>query len=164
MIEFFVPGEPQPGGSKRSFIHPHTGRLIVTDDNPKAKPWKNEVAKHGRIAYKGEVLSGPILVSVQFSFLRPKSHFRSGKFSHLLKSSAPVHWHTQIPDASKCWRSTEDALTGIIWKDDAQLLHFVNKIWSDKEGARIRIWPIADSPDVGIYLSMTERELVSTNG
>ena len=36
-----------------------------------------------------------------------------------MKGSAPFY-HTTKPDALKLARSTEDALTGIVWADDAQ--------------------------------------------
>ena len=43
LLEFEILGLAQPAGSKRAFRHPHTGRPILTDANPKSKPWQAEV-------------------------------------------------------------------------------------------------------------------------
>ena len=59
----------------------------------------------------------PLHVRYLFCFPRPKSHYRSGKYSHLLKDSAP-HWHTNVPDADNLEKFVNDALNGIFWKDD----------------------------------------------
>lgn len=43
-VAFTVLGKPQPAGSKRAFVNPKNGRAIVTEDNKKSKPWKQQVA------------------------------------------------------------------------------------------------------------------------
>jgi len=122
MIEFFVPGIPRPGGSKRVFINKKTGKPIVTDDAGKAnKEWKAVVKLAGSEAMKKgkhtEVFRDPIILGLIFLMLRPKYHF--GKKG--LKPSAPAD-HIISPDLLKLARSTEDALTGVIWADDAQII------------------------------------------
>lgn len=48
--------------------------------------------------------------------------------------------HTVKPDATKLWRSTEDALTGIAWRDDAQIsVQVVEKRYGSQSGALIQI-------------------------
>ena len=44
-----------------------------------------------------EPLTGPLVVHVQFTMPRPKSHLRTGRFAGLVKASAPAH-HTSTPD------------------------------------------------------------------
>ncbi len=57
-----------------------------------------------------------------------------GKHSQELKSNAPK-WCQHKPDKLKLMRSTEDALTGIIWGDDAQdISGSVDKCYGEKPG------------------------------
>lgn len=73
--------------------------------------------------------SGAVSVTLLCHFPRPKGHFNTKGLS----SKAPEH-HTQKPDAENCAKAVLDALTGICWKDDAQVCSLaVHKTWTDKE-------------------------------
>lgn len=120
-IQFFVEGKPEPGGSKRAFYVPKLKRAVVTDDNPKAKDWKALVKAVARKNYLGDPLGCALRVFCLFTVARPKHHYRTGKKSHLLRDNAP-QYPTTKPDGTKLFRSTEDALTGVIWDDDAQVV------------------------------------------
>jgi Holliday junction resolvase RusA-like endonuclease len=119
-VRFTVLGKPQPAGSKKGFKHPITGRVIITDDNSKAGPWKQQVgwAAAGQVA---ELWTGALELTVVFHIARPKGHYRSGKNAHLLRDSAP-RYPVVKPDATKLLRAVEDALTGVLWRDDAQIV------------------------------------------
>ena len=118
-ISFWVPGIPQPGGSKRGFHR--GGHVVVVDANPKAKDWKASAAQVASEVMKAKApLTIPLSVTFEFYFPRPAGHFRS-RDRIALKSSAPA-FPTVRPDALKCARSTEDALTGIAWQDDSQIV------------------------------------------
>lgn len=103
---------------KRGFVHKSTGRVIIADANIKARGWKEEVRKAAWEQYQGKPLSGTLEVTFQFVMSRPKHHYGKGKKVGILKPSAP-RYHTVKPDVTKLVRSTEDALTSIIWSDDA---------------------------------------------
>ena len=120
-ISFFVPGIPAPGGSKRFVGHSKkTGRAILIDAaGERNKNWRSIVGVCGSAEMrKRGILYYSYALRVRFDFImpRPKSHFNS---KGDLKPSAPFY-HTVKPDALKLARSTEDALTGIVWADDAQ--------------------------------------------
>jgi Holliday junction resolvase RusA-like endonuclease len=101
------------------------------------------VADYARANYDGPLLVGAIELSIQFRFCRPKGHYGTGKNEGILKASAPKH-HTVKPDRTKCLRSTEDALKGIIWRDDSQVVTGItSKVYVDRDpGAQITIEPI----------------------
>jgi Holliday junction resolvase RusA-like endonuclease len=140
-IEFFVPGIPAPGGSKRAFVV--NGRAVVTDDSKRNKPWRACVSLAAREAYRGDPLTGPLDLEVTCYMPRPKSHYRSGKMCALLKLDAPER-HTKKPDATKLLRAIEDALTGIVWQDDAQISdQHVYKRYCSKVGARVVVRSLA---------------------
>jgi Holliday junction resolvase RusA-like endonuclease len=139
MINFWVPGVPQPGGSKKGFVNPKTQRVVIVEDCKGNKNWRSSVQGFAIVAYKGQPLTGPLKMTITFIFPRIRGHFGTGKNANILKSSAPKY-HTIKPDTTKIIRSTEDAMTGIIWKDDAQVVEQrVRKIYGDNPGAHIVI-------------------------
>ena len=142
MIEFWVPGIPKPAGSKRAFAHATTGRIMVLDACRGSKDWKADVAAVAHQNRPAEPLSGPVSLTMRFHMPRPKSHYQA---KGGLKDSAPG-WHTSRPDATKLLRGVEDALTGIIWRDDAQVCkQEVLKIYSMSSGVEIEIEAIVAS-------------------
>lgn len=118
-LQFFVPGIPAPGGSKRFVgFGKKTGRAILIDDaGQRNKDWRNAVAWIGCKEMAGqELFRGPLAVDMRFYMPRPKGHYDA---RGLLRTTAPSYPTTK-PDVLKLARSTEDALTGIVWNDDAQ--------------------------------------------
>ena len=116
---------------------------LVVDANPKSRDWKIDVQNAAQMAYSGSVLLGPITLSITFYFVPPKNHYRTGRNAALLKDAAPAH-HTQRPDLTKLTRGTEDAMSGMIWRDDCQVaFQATNKEWVDrftgKPGAKIAV-------------------------
>lgn len=133
-IVIVVHGEAAPAGSKR--IVPVGKRGGPTfyrsvDANRKVEPWKKQVAYEAAIAM-GEraLLRGPLEVTFTFFKRRPKGHY--GARGNLLPS-APTHPTTR-PDATKLVRGVEDALTGVVWNDDAQIVaQGAFKCWGEPE-------------------------------
>lgn len=123
---FTVYGKAEPGGSKRAFPNRKTGKIIVTDDNPKAAAWKQEIGIIAGQLMKGRnPYEGPLQMFLTIYRERPKGHY--GR--HGVKPSAPK-FPTTKPDATKCLRPIEDAMTGIVWGDDAQVCdQRVRKLW-----------------------------------
>lgn len=125
MITFTVYGLPQTAGSKRAFIVKTKGggqRAIVTDDNAKGKDWKGDVKQAAAaVVQAGQpLLQGPLRLSLVFFMPRPASHYGSGKNASVVKASSPRH-PDKKPDVLKLARCVEDALTGVLWVDDAQI-------------------------------------------
>lgn len=135
-IQFFVPGIPKPGGSKRAFII--GGRAVLTDaSGKKGKDWRGDVRAVAALAYKDEPLKCPLRLVVVFTMPRPKAHYGTGKRAGVLRDDAPI-WHTSKPDATKLLRSLEDALTGILWADDSLIARqSVRKVYGAATGASV---------------------------
>lgn len=157
-IRFFVPGLPAPGGSKSAFVptnrktgepYRKNGRIIVNvvdSGGQRTKNWRQDVSAAAMQAMKQAdlaPLAGPIELELQFLMPRPKSHFRSDGLT--LKPSAPS-CHVIRPDRLKLARSTEDAMTGICYRDDAQIVSgAIEKAYSDRSGAWIIIKSLTTS-------------------
>lgn len=156
MIHFTAFGIPQTAGSKRAFAFKRrNGNLgvSVSDDNPKGKDWKAVVAHAAREVYHGDLLDGPLAVTFVFYFPRPKGHF--GKRG--LLASAPQH-HAKKPDALKLARCAEDALTQVVWRDDAQIVSEVLvKKFGEPARVEVTIEPVGMSPIVDEVRSVEQR-------
>ena len=133
-IHIEISGIPKPGGSKRGFYR--GGKVIITDACKGSKDWKSVVSYSARQQYRGNPLTGSIRVYVTFRMPRPKYHFKkNGELS-----SKAEYYHTKKPDATKLMRSTEDALTGILWADDSQIYHQeITKMYDAKPGVTIEV-------------------------
>lgn len=154
-LEFFVPGRPQPAGSKRGFpirrAGALTGRVAITDDNPKSRDWKSHVAACAFDALASKLrnpnvepplLEGPLGMSLLFTVGRPKGHFGTGRNVGIVKAGAPAHPCSK-PDTTKLVRAVEDALTAVLWRDDAQVVEqYAAKLYGDREGVKIAVWKL----------------------
>lgn len=146
-----VRGLPQPAGSKRAFpyVRDDVARgkrgwlgVRVTDDNPRAKPWKARMARAAKKRYFGELLREPLYVQFVFTMPRPKGHFGTGRNAGRVKDSAP-EWPAVKPDVLKLARAAEDALTGIVWVDDALICEeLIKKRYGAEPGVTIFVYPM----------------------
>lgn len=143
-LEILVRGLPVPQGTARAFMA--GGRAIVTTEaNRTSSPlgaWRASIATEARAAI-GEhpLMAGPVRVSIVFLMPRPRGHYlpANGKRPEpVLRLDAP-QWHIGTPDSDKLGRSALDALTSVVFGDDAQVADLrVKKVYAgDWTGARI---------------------------
>lgn len=139
-IEFMVHGIPATAGSKSGFVNKKTGKVIMAPANKRQKPWMAAVTAAAVEAYSGPVINHPIELHILFYLPRPKNHYGTGRNEGILKDNAPT-LHTKKPDSTKLLRAVEDALTGIIWRDDSQVcLIRVGKIYANAQpGAKVTV-------------------------
>ena len=135
-----VKGTPKPGGSKRAFLvrQKGTGRMVpvITDANPNAKEWKQELKYTIRQEYHGKPMEGPLKLVVEFVMPRLKSHLTS---AGEVKPSAP-YYHIVKPDGLKLRRLIEDAMTSIVYHDDAQICQgWEEKHYGETPGVTITV-------------------------
>lgn len=123
MIKFSVPGVPAPGGSKRAFKSAATGKIVVLDDAKNNAGWRSRVSVFARQAMGTDApLDGPLAMTLIFVVPRPKEHYGTGKNASRIKPWAETARPIRKPDVTKLTRAAEDAMTGIVWKDDAQVV------------------------------------------
>ena len=146
-ITFTVMGKSEPAGSKRAFNwRAKDGRsgTSIVDANPKSRSWKTQVSEAAADSYSGELLDGPLSVEFTFEVPRPQGHF--GKRG--LLTSAPAHPTTR-PDVLKLARAVEDACTGILWRDDSQIVReTLVKKYGEQSRLTVRIerpWGVVES-------------------
>ena len=92
------------------------------------KRWRTAVAWAARVAHRGAPIAGDLALSVTFRTTRPAT----------VKRARP----SVKPDLSKLIRALEDALTGIVWVDDSQVVRYdaIEKVYAlpgQKPGAHV---------------------------
>lgn len=151
VLEFCAYGEPIPQGSKsilpagskrggRPILVEGSNRRTKTKPANRLRDWRSVVgisAKVARVNAGLEVLDEALLLGCMFVMPRPKSHRTpTGK----LKKGAPL-FPTAKPDLSKLIRAVEDAMQGVIYRDDSLIVGYVApcKIFDDEHPAGVSI-------------------------
>lgn len=96
--------------------------------NKNSKPFEQKVETECMLAIATEGGIDPVTfdtaaidVEIDFFFLRPKSHYGTGKNRLKLKDRSPGH-NIQKPDVDKLVRAVLDAMTSVAYKDDSQVV------------------------------------------
>lgn len=116
-VKMALPFEPVPKGRPR--FHVMRGR-VATFTPYKTKVFENNVADYYKSASKGVSYAKgvPIIVSIEFGMAVPQS--TSKKRAGLMLSDNIKH--TVKPDVDNLVKAVFDALNGVAWYDDAQIV------------------------------------------
>lgn len=142
-----VLGKPATAGSKQAFVNPKTGKAIVKDSSgAEGKLWRAAVQEAVMKEIPADkLIDAPLALEVTFVRPRPASHYGTGRNAGVLKPSAPEYPATR-PDATKLLRAFEDALVGVVIRDDARIVTIVvHKRWGEPERAEWALWRLPDS-------------------
>lgn len=133
-VQFCVVGRPQPKGSTRAFYSPKHARILTWADNrERLKPWEDCVRAAARRAvgrseqYPLWPAGIPVRIEVTFVLTRPTR-----------SPGRRRGWPSVKPDLSKLVRGLEDALTGIVYGDDAQIVSLTARKVYETEGSGVR--------------------------
>lgn len=152
-VRFTCYGKPEPAGSKQSYVpldkagnpfrRPGGGIVVQTvDANRHAKEWKRLVSVAAKSAYHGPPLDGPLLVALLFVLERPQGHLGTGRNAGIVKASAP-EFHVVKPDVLKLARAVEDAMTGIVYVDDSQIVQeSLTKEYGEQQRVEVCVSPL----------------------
>ena len=129
MLNEYIEGTPKPQPRVKAV---RRGKHVGVYTPSSADAWRDTL-KIGLNRHAGKNIEGAFAVKLSFFLPRPKSHFRCGKFSHLLKDSSP-EFHTSVPDSDNLSKLVLDVITKIAyWKDDSQVtLLYVTKAYADE--------------------------------
>lgn len=120
MIQVFVPGIPQPQGSKQAFRRGN--KIVIVEANKKLPDWRRAVREGLEAANVAcEPIPAPVSLEVIFFLPRPKTVRR------LFPSTKP--------DLDKLVRAINDSATDAgVLEDDSQVVEIVaNKVYADAE-------------------------------
>jgi Holliday junction resolvase RusA-like endonuclease len=139
ILNFSVNMKAEPQGSSKAFVIPGTNRAIVTSANPKMKPFRSEVTRMAMATLSDMNCDEPMLgkhvpatIKVVFHFTKPDS-ISKGRMHPVVK-----------PDIDKLLRAVLDALTGVAFKDDAQVVQtHTEKRYSHRDFVEITVSEVA---------------------
>ena len=116
---------------KRSW---HGGTVRV--DLPDRKKYKRSIAGIAKAAMGSrQLFEGPILVMLTFERVKPPSWPKRPT-----KANTWPSWPWKKPDLSNFVKICEDALTGIVWVDDAQICQLIaTKKWAETAQIDVRV-------------------------
>ncbi len=149
-LSIVVRGLPIAQGNSRAFVAQVKGgkprAIVTTEANRTSSPlgaWRSAIATDARDEMGNRpLLDGALRVAVTFVFPRPKSHFlpiTKSRPTPVLRDDAP-HFHTGRPDCDKLLRALMDALTNVVWHDDAQVADVrARKVYDATPGAAITV-------------------------
>ncbi len=135
-FSFIVESRAAPQGSKS-----YVGKGLMIESCKRVKPFRHAV----RIAAMNNVpndwdKSRSMSVNYAFYFARPKSHFSP---KGVLLKNAPAHpTGRNIGDIEKLARSVSDALTGVAYDDDSQVVEMeLTKAYDTKDLVIVSVYP-----------------------
>jgi crossover junction endodeoxyribonuclease RusA len=115
-VSFTVAGAAVPKGSMKAFGFKRGDGSVgafVTSDNRNLKGWETNVRSAAQQQCQGQFFDGAVRLAVVFFLPRPQS---------LPKK---VKHHVKKPDLDKLARAVKDALKGVLWQDDSQVVDLV---------------------------------------
>lgn len=146
-VSFFAAGTAKPKGSHKAMLIAGHARLAPASAGERG--WRAAVSNAAAAAMRAErvqPLEGCVEVHMAFYSQRPTSH-RSARGD--VKPGRPPRPPT-APDADKLARSVGDALNGVCWRDDAQVVRLVvDKLYTDEAqpyvGVRVMVKPYTEA-------------------
>lgn len=138
----FVPGVPQPQGSKRFLGRSAKGKVRMAESSKLVGPWRERVALVAEKTLDGlEPSRQAIVFNARFIFPRPKGHYGTGRNAGIVKANAP-RVPTVKPDLDKLVRAALDGLTAVAFVDDSQVIAInAGKEYGNIAGAELR-WDV----------------------
>lgn len=138
-VTFTVLGDAVPQGSKTA-IPTARGWRVKDSAEKRGKPWKAEVkAAAAEEMRGGALLTGPLCLIVRIERVRPAGHY--GKGGALNAAGRRTPYPVARPDLLKLTRAIEDALTGVVWRDDAQVVEqHLEKRWGGRAQVMVAVW------------------------
>lgn len=125
-LTFVVHSAAAPQGSKR-----HLGNGIMVEASKRVKPFRQDVRFTALDTVEPNWdRTGPMSLTVDFHFVRPKSHLTSK--GNLTKSAPLFPTARTVGDIEKLVRAVNDALSGVLFDDDSQVVEcHARKLYSD---------------------------------
>ena len=127
ILDVQVYGIPQAQGRPRA--RRLKGGRIGMYDPATSKAWKEAIKQQVLLmARPKELYDGPVYMDCTFIRLKPKSLPKRAKHP------------SQKPDLSNYIKGLEDALVGIVLRDDSQIVElFARKMYGDPPGVKVKV-------------------------
>ena len=128
-------------------------RSDIANGRPNYPDWKRIVADAAREAMGGRrPFAGPIVMDMQLMFraqepsLIGEPCFPAMKWDKKKRAYKKPHLNMRpLPDTTNMSKSTEDALEGIVFHNDAQVVApGPRRVWGEQGGCLIKVWTLCE--------------------
>lgn len=169
-------GDPKTKGSVTAFVPERKGKpvprrpngsivvVVKNDAGPDEEAWVKAIrlaAADGMRRRGLELLPRgcPVAIAMTFYKERGVGHYGTGRNAGIVKASAPA-CPAVLPDVDKMMRSALDALTGVVYEDDGQVIGGpIWKAYGSPARLDLQIWVMPRT--VGALESTSERLFVA---
>jgi Holliday junction resolvase RusA-like endonuclease len=166
---FTVLGEPMVKGNKQAQVLMRHGQPVFKNGRPITYMYEANSAERkrnaegiGMVALAARNEAGlsmlrdcAVAVTLRFYTARPQGHYGTGRNAGVLKDRAPAR-PAKRPDVDKWVRHTLDALTGVVYVDDGQIVQLLaEKRYADGDESprtEIEVAPL-DEQTVGMVVA-----------
>lgn len=148
-IQFTVQGTAVGQGSKR-----HVGNGVMVESSKRLPAWRTDVRAAATQAMWGQTdqqsrslsitppIPGPVHVVLEFRYRRGSSHYRADGVT--LTAAAERKPYPTRPDIDKLARGILDCLTGIVIRDDRQVVWLdARREWGARDETVVSVTPLA---------------------
>jgi len=127
IIYCYVPGDPKAKGRPR--FSRKSGRAYTPEQTMTAEAWVRTcwLEEHGQTLF-----DNPIELGLTIGMKIPRSWSKK----RAAAARAGLELPTKVPDIDNIYKLAEDALNGIAWVDDKQIvcIPYVHKVYTDTPG------------------------------
>ncbi|RKJ60401.1 RusA family crossover junction endodeoxyribonuclease, partial [Butyricicoccus sp. 1XD8-22] len=128
-MEFTIDGDVQAQERPR---FSNRGGYVKTYDPPKSRKYKEYVAEVAKEYAPEELIESEIVLTIDVYIKIPKSYTKKQRQeiidNHML--------HSKKPDVDNLAKGIKDGITGVIWKDDSQIVELhISKFYSEEPRA-----------------------------
>lgn len=144
VVAFTVLGRPVPLDRPRIW----QGRNVTTQRCRDAKRAVGTAALAVALRGRQGLWSGPVRLECTFVFAAPKSW---PAWRRALVAGGVLVPHTARPDTSNLVKLVEDALSGVLYRDDAQVCDYgvTLKVYGPRDETRVRVTLLPRTTDSG---------------
>ncbi len=136
-LTFSIECSPVPKGRPRATVRGGYAKMYTP---PATRAYEAGITRIAAAAMRGrQPLQGPLSVSMRFRLAIPKSTTKRAREALLAGEEA----YLGRADLTNYAKAVEDALNGICWRDDVQIVRlFLTKAASTTPGVDVRIEPL----------------------
>ncbi|MDR0703194.1 MAG: RusA family crossover junction endodeoxyribonuclease [Azoarcus sp.] len=141
-VTFTVPGEPQGKGRPRATIRAGHAATYTPE---KTRTYEGVIAVAAQNAMAGRPLfAGACAVDMDILCLVPASWSQKKRAQAL----TGILYPTKKPDVDNVEKAVFDAMNGVVWRDDVQVVDVVKrKRYAETPGVRVAVIEISGQPD-----------------
>jgi Holliday junction resolvase RusA-like endonuclease len=135
-IWFIVPGEPIAQGRARFSMR---SGFVRAYDPKKSSQYKSYVARIAKETYPLEAIDGMVEVEFTYYMPIPKSFTKTKRNAAISGTIRPA----VKPDIDNLAKATMDAITGICFEDDKQIVSCkLDKYYSAEPRTEVKVWEV----------------------